>query len=363
MADSYRFGSALLVCALGCSAGSGDARGAHAADGNAQAGATSSAAGSTSGPSLQLPPDGSSTASSPDACIELQVVFERATPTVMLLIDQSNTMTIRFEDGAMGRSRWNTVRDVLTDPISGLIPKLQSSVRFGLALYSAKDPTHCPALTEVGFALDNYQAIYDVYAAQEVLDHTPTSESLKSVAAELAKYPEPGPKAIVLATDGNPDNCQNLDDNNSPDGGAVSKALVVAAVEQAFSQGISTFVISVGDEIAEQHLQDLAKAGRGGAADASFYRALDTNVLESAFGSILTSVQSCDFTLNGIVQSSDAPRGSVELDGVELGYGAVDGWDMPTSDVVRLHGEACESAKLSADSLAIQFPCGTIVPH
>ena len=83
----------------------------------------------------------------------------------------------------------------------------------------------------------------------------------------------------------------------------------------------------------------------------------------SAFDDILTGVLSCDFTLNGTVQPKDAPRGSVKLDDMSLGYGAADGWDMPDAGTVRLHGQACERAKQSADKLAIQFPCGTIVPR
>src|SRR5689334_16198961 len=188
-----------LLGVLGCSAASGGKSGDGGPDVGLGSNATAGSSSTGSEPGLQLPgaSDAGSNGSSPDACIELKVEFERLTPTVMLLIDQSHTMVIPFEEGPGGRSRWNTVRDILTDPTSGLIPKLQDSVRFGLALYSAKSPVVCPALTEVSIALDNYQAIRDVYATQEVLDHTPTSESLTAVAGELAKYPEPGPKVIV----------------------------------------------------------------------------------------------------------------------------------------------------------------------
>jgi hypothetical protein len=350
-----------LLPAFACSARGEGASG----DAGAQQGAAgSSVSGAGGSPMLMLPGalPGASGSGASDACIDVSVQFERETPSVVLLIDQSNTMTIPFEPGAQGRSRWNTVRDVLMDPTTGLVPNLQNAVRFGLALYSAKSPDICPELARVSLALGNYEAIRDLYAGQEVLHHTPTSESLSAVTKELASYAEPGPKAVVLATDGNPDNCKNLDDNNSPDGGASSKALVIKAAEEAFAQGISTFVISVGDEISEQHLADLAKAGRGGAADATFYRALETEALTHAFDSILKSVISCDFKLNGTVSGNDAPRGSVMLDGQSLEHGGPDGWDMPATDTVRLQGAACDQAKLSADQLDIEFPCGTIVP-
>lgn len=369
MRPVFWLGVAAAVCSLGCSAASGSGRDGDSGGSNANgSGAASNqgAQGALGGSAVLMLPEATSGSVSgvggSDACIDVSVKFERVTPTVLLLIDQSHTMVIPFEPGATGRSRWNTVRDVLMDPTSGLVPRLQDAVRFGLTLYSAKTPEMCPALTEVQIGLGNYQAIKDAYTGQEPLDNTPTSESLEAAAKELAAYGEPGPKVIVLATDGNPDNCGNLDDNNNPDGGAASKALVIAAAERAFAQGISTYVISVGDEAAEAHLTNLAKAGRGGAPDATFYRALETETLVSAFNSILNGVLTCDFTLNGTVLPKDAPRGSVQLDDMSLTYRDENGWDMPDSGTVQLHGAACERAKQSADHLAIQFPCGTIVP-
>ena len=43
--------------------------------------------------------------------------------------------------------------------------------------------------------------------------------------------------------------------------------------------------------------------------------------------------------------------------------GTPDGWDMPAPDTVRLHGASCDKAKLSAEHLGIQFPCGTLKPR
>lgn len=367
MRASFGFGVAAAVCALGCSAAGGKQADGGAPSSGGAAGSSGFSPGSGavgSQPQLTVPGGSESSTGSggSDACIDVQLKFERVIPTVVLLIDQSHTMVIPFEPGALGRSRWNTVRDVLMDPQTGFVPKLQAAARFGLTLYSAKDSSMCPQLTQVAVALDNYQALEDIYARQEPLDNTPTAESLDAVARQLAAYTEPGPKVIVLATDGNPDNCQNPDDNNSPDGGATSKALVIDAAQRAFAQGISTYVISVGDEAAEEHLLNLAKAGQGGAPDAKFYRALETSELVQAFDSILQGVVTCDFTLNGTVQPKDSARGDVKLDDVALGYGDADGWDMPDSGTVRLHGAACERAKVSADHLSILFPCGTIVP-
>src|SRR6185295_10900394 len=54
------------------------------------------------------------------SCVDLDVSFQRITPTVMLLIDQSGSMSKNFEDG---KSRWETLRRTLIDPENSLIKK------------------------------------------------------------------------------------------------------------------------------------------------------------------------------------------------------------------------------------------------
>jgi len=67
-------------------------------------------------------------------CVDLDVDFQRVTPTVMLLIDQSGSMVTSFEDGD---TRWETVQKTLTTPETSLLKKLDTSVRFGMALYTS----------------------------------------------------------------------------------------------------------------------------------------------------------------------------------------------------------------------------------
>jgi hypothetical protein len=69
-----------------------------------------------------------------DTCVELDVEFDRVTPTVVLLIDQSGSMTANFDGG---KNRWNTLRDTLSNPAESLLKGLESEVRFGMALYTS----------------------------------------------------------------------------------------------------------------------------------------------------------------------------------------------------------------------------------
>src|SRR5688572_21933546 len=140
-------------------------------------------------------------------------MIEPETPTIVLLVDQSGSMTEDFG----GTDRWQAIYDTLMDPDDGVIAPKQSAVRFGLTLYTSHDGSEggmCPILTEVPPALDNFDAMDDVFAPAEPDDETPTGESLAAVAATLDAFTEPGPKAIVLATDGEPDSCAEPNPQN-----------------------------------------------------------------------------------------------------------------------------------------------------
>jgi von Willebrand factor type A domain len=303
-----------------------------------------------------------STGGSAAVCVDLEVNFERVTPTVVLLIDRSGSMTQNFDNGL---DRWQTLVQTLTDPQGSLIKKLETSVRFGMALYSSDrgfgngpTPRQCPVLTNVDISIGNFSNMAAVLGnpANGPNGDTPTAESMAAVAAELTNFAEDGPKSIILATDGDPDTCE---DPNANDDDA-SKAKSVAAVAAAYAKGISTHIISVGDQVTASHLAALAVAGAGGDVTAKAYTALDTAALVGAFNQIIGSVRTCDFTLEGTVEAGDAPRGSVVLDGQPLAYGDANGWVMPDQRTVRLQGSACATVQADASGISMSFPCDAI---
>ncbi|HYQ16931.1 MAG TPA: hypothetical protein VEQ58_14270, partial [Polyangiaceae bacterium] len=178
------------------------------------------------------------------SCIDVNVEFTPQIPTVLFLIDRSLSMTnergfgaavkAAVDDGtyALGTCptnndwRWNVVRDVLMNPTKGLVKPLEDRVRFGLTLYSSHngrvkpitmgmpsnpvelDPAReCPELVNVPIALNNADAMLAQFGCSDLAVDTPTGESLLAVADSLKAFTEPGPKVIVLATDGEPDSC------------------------------------------------------------------------------------------------------------------------------------------------------------
>jgi hypothetical protein len=293
--------------------------------------------------------------------VDESVSWEREIPTVVLLIDRSGSMLIPL--GAQG-TRWGVVRDTLLDPNSGVIAKLEGDVRFGLDLFTSLNGQQggtCPTLEEVKPALHSYSAIKKVYEPATPLDDTPTGESIYAVTAQLVPMQEPGRKLIVLATDGNPDTCEDPK-HQTP----AAQAGAVKAAQEAFSQGVETFIISVASGVALDHLKDMANAGAGlpvgGATQAPYYEANDSKALSDAFNAIINGVRSCVLKINGQVDSSQAPLGKVTLDGTSLGYLDANGWKLNSPSEVELTGASCNAIQQGDHAVNVVFPCGVVRP-
>jgi hypothetical protein len=301
---------------------------------------------------------GSSTGGS-TGCIDFNVSLEKQTPTVLLLIDQSDSMRQPFGNG----NRWGVLHQALMNMQQGIVNRLQAEVRFGLALYSGVDNMPCPAITDVAPALNNYAAINGAYPApmSAVLDNTPTGESLEIASQTLQDFNEPGQKVIVLATDGDPDSCAEPDSN----GTQPPRNLSLQAAEAAFEAGVFTFVISVGNDATEAHLQELANVGQGYPRNDNqqrFYLANDQAQLADAFNTIINGVRSCVFPLNGTVMDGAEDDGTVTLDGMLLNRDDPNGWRLSSPTTIELQGNACETIKMGDHDLSVRFPCGAFRP-
>ncbi|HEV8547769.1 MAG TPA: vWA domain-containing protein [Polyangiaceae bacterium] len=279
-------------------------------------------------------------------------------PTVVVLVDQSASMNQRFDGG----TRWTVLRDALLNRETGVIKELENDVRFGIALYSSENgygrnyQRTCPllkGLDEVPIGFGNFTAIDSLYAAASPIDDTPTAESLAAVTDKLAALDVDGPKAIVLATDGEPDTCDDPDAHD-----AATNQLSVDTAKSTYAAGIHTYLVSVGTEIAEQHLQAMANAGAGvpdGGPNAPFFRATDQAGLKSALSSIVSDVRTCSFHLTGNLDTSLVAKGTVLLDGEKLAYGT--DWTLNAAGEVELLGPRCDSVRSGAHHVQAEFAC------
>ncbi len=314
-------------------------------------------------------------------CIEVNVNFEPQIPTVVLLIDQSGSM-----DDSAGFSvpntyepwgcpddddwRWNVVRNVLFNPDTGVVRPLEGTVRFGLSLYTSLngslDGETCPTLEKVGIALNNYDAMLAEFVCSDIRRDTPTAPSLADAIVDLESITEPGPKIVILATDGEPDTCEcpNFtgpvpEECREQGKQAEAREGVVAVAADAQSKDITVHVINVSspnDDTLQTHLLDVAEAGGG-----NVYPGFSPDELKVAFQGIIDGARSCVFDLNGQVASGAESSGNITLNGRALPIDDPNGWTLRSSSQIEILGEACEELKTGDNDLSIKFPCGSFV--
>jgi hypothetical protein len=274
-------------------------------------------------------------------------------PTVVLLVDQSGSMGEPYPGG----TRWDVLRDALIHADTGVIARLETAVRFGLTMYTNDRRTTCPDLTIEPPSLNNYNDINTLYVGRGPEQETPTGESIDAVVEELILFSEPGPKYIVLATDGEPDTCAQPNPNEG-------QAESVAAAQRSHENGIDLFILSVGvGDISLEHLQQVANAGVGLPVDgslgnASFYEANDQAQLAAAFDAIVNIVLSCALTVDGVIPSNSPSPGVVYLDGDPIPYNDPDGWEYANPSTIRLVGASCDTVKAGGShTVTIEIPC------
>jgi hypothetical protein len=309
-----------------------------------------------------------------DSCADIDVTLSKVKPTIVLLVDQSGSMTADFPPGS-GASRWDVLRDALMDPDGGIVKSLQNDVSFGLTLYTWPSGVGaCPLLSSVGVMINNYTAMNSVYADAAPIDNTPTAESVMGVVGfndagtlldgGFAKLTTPGPKILLLATDGDPDTCAAPNSN----GTQAPRDFTVWATTRTYDAGIKTYVLSIGADIDEAHQQSVANVGLGFNADAGdaapLFRTSNRQQVLDALNQIILGVRSCKFTLNGAVVPGTEALGSVTLNGAPLGLNNPNGWKLSSPTEIEITGTACTTVKTSPSAkVSVRFPCGAIVPR
>lgn len=296
-------------------------------------------------------------------CPNIRVDVDPVIPTVQLLIDHSGSMNVNFG----GQPRVDAVREALLDPDDGIVVTLQSQVRFGATLYTGDDGIPpCPDLTPVAPALDNFDNISQAIAGQlrvnRLGEDTPTGESLTAVAASFPPAQGNDRRIIVLATDGEPDTCDDPDPPTNARQQAANRVSEEAAKAVFDQHGIEIYVLSVGQDASLSHLQRVANAGVGKAFDdpdqETVYVANNKEELITAFNAIIGGARECSFELDGTV--TDASGGTVTLDGRELEYGT--DWDIVGDSTLRLLGDACDDyLNGRATEVAAEFECDSII--
>ena len=310
------------------------------------------------------------------SCQSIQVTPSRSIPNVMFLVDQSGSMTSNFA----GQARWTAAHGAITE----IVADLDSIVRFGLSTYTSDNGNSnlpCPRLPVAGdpfavsprvdFDLNNSSAIsnnniYPSNYPNNAGGDTPTGDSIDALVSIIQSDPPPaeGPTIIVLATDGEPDTCEQPNPQNG-------QAEAVAAATASHAAGLDVFILSVGNEVSDAHLQEMANVGVGKPANESgnpapFWKATTAELLAEAFQQIISDSISCEieidkpFNTDTLAQACD--EGEVRLNGVLLDCPT--DWQVknePPYQTIELLGNACDTLKGGEVTFTAEFPCGTIV--
>lgn len=289
-------------------------------------------------------------------CASFTLATTRVTPNVVIIVDRSGSMNLEFDGG---RSRWEVLEDALYARPGGLVADLEDVVRFGVVMYS-EDPDFgsCPDLSTSPARISNYDTLAAQFATSSPGGNTPTGQAIEAVLAaiDFLAPVRTDPTVIVLATDGEPATCE---DGTDIDAGRLR---TIAAATAAYDVGIETYVVSVGTEIAMEHLQAVANAGVGSTPsdpDAPFWVATSAAGLHDALDTIVSGVVSCEVELVGEITPELACLGTVTLGTDELECETE--WRAVDSTHIEILGDACERLRGSTDALVGTFPCDVIV--
>jgi Mg-chelatase subunit ChlD len=326
------------------------------------------AAGGSAPDVALLPSAPAAAAPSPaaQACARAELKIERVVPTVWLMIDGSGSMGAPLDLDLTGPSRWSLLRDVLLADNTGLVPRLQSSVAFGLYVYDGGlslpgvPGPQCPRVVTADPALNNAAAVSSAYPELEIGASTPTHYALLDLKMRIdAAAPRPGaPTYVVLATDGKPNLCDFHDGlPATPD----TEQEAVDTVRQLAAAGTQVFVISMAgsDPELQAHLEAVAAAGNTGKPP---FTPTSQSELAAALTQILGATASCEVRIQGRVEAGRECSGTVMLNGSALGCNDANGYRLKEDRAsLELLGSACTSLQTaSAPELRAAFPCDDV---
>lgn len=313
-------------------------------------------------------------------CGQIEVRTNRVIPNIIVIADRSGSMRFDFEGDCpflgsgcpnfgtpnpeFDRSRWDSVRDALVGS-RGLIRRLDPIARFGMTLYwkpgeespSMQDGAKCASTSSVDISesFANADPIASLFDANSPSGYTPTAEAVDTVTdGLLASAPLEGPTVYLLATDGAPNGCDERDDT-------IDRLHSVEAVKRAFDLGIETFVIGVSFD--DDHLQDLANAGRGIDSGAMLWTADSVSELQASLEQIVVQNIPCTVSLtDGTIDTSRACEGQVRLNGEPLACNdELRGWRGVDGNTIELRGSACADWREGNGTLEARFPCDVVV--
>lgn len=287
--------------------------------------------------------------------------LDRSPPELMLVLDRSGSMQRdaagrRPSDGNfMAPTRWTATVTALDE----VLQMTQAGVSWGLQMFpfpkttTQTDPLACkgdaPPTNEPAFnAHGAIMATVNDSAPPLDIGTTPTRAAIAATTEYLKSRTTTNPKYILLATDGEPNECSNPDDPatvRSPTGNA---AATVQAVQAASAAGFPVFVVGLAVGASANTMNQLAVAGgRPKDGDTKFYSVTSSAELRTALLAIASAVSDCTFQLGDAPPAPDEVAVDVGSMRVSRDPTHANGWDYGDAEkkTIVLYGPICEDVK------------------
>jgi len=284
-------------------------------------------------------------------CVKTTPQTMNLPPDVLIVLDRSGSMADGTDglkcatdmSNCMGGNKWMQ----MVTSVNGFLPTAETTVNWGLMFFgdvkSGRDNCNVGTVADVPPATMNATPITTAIGRQTPATATPTTKAITNASAYLRGLTDSNPKFILLATDGIPTcgtsmcapgvvatgNQNQCDDANA-----------IAAVGQAFTDGIPTFVIGIATAGFETTLNAMATAGgtaRMG-SDQAYYPVASATELTAALNAIKQQVGTCFFGISPIDPKTMKISG-VNADGSALPAGS---FTAVGTTGVRLEGQACQ---------------------
>jgi hypothetical protein len=284
-------------------------------------------------------------------CVKTTPQTMNLPPDVLIVLDRSGSMA-QGVDGKdctaanmmcmdMGGNKWVQ----MTTAMSSFLPMAETTVNWGLLFFGSTSGGTCAVGTtaDVPPAPMNAGPINMAIGRTMPATSTPTTLAVKNAAAYLKGLKDTNPKFILLATDGIPTCGKVMCAPGVVTGGNQNQcddANAIAAVTQAFTDGVPTFVIGIATAGMDATLNSMAMAGgypRTG-ADKAYYPVASASELTAALDAIKNQVGTCFFGISAIDPKMMKISG-VNADGTPLNAGD---FTIVGTTGVKLEGQACQ---------------------
>lgn len=282
----------------------------------------------------------------------------RAGADVLIVLDRTESMnwSLTADSDCRSNDPACSSRLAAVVPAVGQVVTDHPEIQWGLELFRSPDARQSCVVSpdpQVTIGPDSAAAIKEQLANLTTASSTPTAAAITVATNYLKTVNDNNNKAILLATDGQP-NCAN------GTSGADDMAGATAAVTAANAAGFPVYVVGIGPSVS--NLNALAQAG---GTDA-YYPATSPEALGAALSSIAKVVSAtCTFKANATPPDKELVY--VYVDKQLVTKNASDGWVFavsdPTSSTIELTGATCEKM-LAGQSTRVEivFGCPNVPP-